>query len=311
MAERGTDRGAAVQVLAPAKINLYLHVVGRRADGYHLLDSLVAFADIGDRVMARPADRLSLEVGGPEAAALAGLDADNLVLRAADLLAVEAARRSPGAARYGAALELDKVLPVASGIGGGSSDAAAALRVLDRLWRHPLDRDALAALAPKLGADVPACLAARPVWVAGVGERLDRAEGLPPAGIVLANPRRTLPTAAVFAARSGGFSAAGRFDAMPRDAAGLAAALAARRNDLSPAALTLVPDIAVVLDRLARLPGALLARMSGSGATCFALFADRAAAAAARGLLARAEPSWWSAAGALMTAPPDVAPGAP
>src|SRR5216683_677761 len=132
----------AVSVLAPAKVNLYLHVVGRRADGYHLLDSLVAFADIGDRVMAAPADRLSLAIGGPEADALGGLGDDNLVLRAARLLA-EAA----GAPSCGAALTLDKRLPVSSGIGGGSSDAAATLRILNAMWGRPLESAALAALA--------------------------------------------------------------------------------------------------------------------------------------------------------------------
>ncbi len=305
MGHRGGHGGAAVSAFAPAKINLYLHVVGRRADGYHLLDSLIAFADIGDRVTAAPADRLSLAFGGPEAGALAGLGDDNLVLRAARLFAEEAEAKVPGATPFGAALYLAKVLPEASGIGGGSSDAAATLRALDRLWHHPLEPDALAALALELGADTPACLAARPVWVGGIGERIEPAAGLPPVGIVLANPRRKLPTADVFAVRRGAFAASGRFDPMPRDAAGLAALLAGRRNDLTEAALTLVPDIAPVLERLARLPGALIARMSGSGATCFALFADRDAALAAGGMLARAEPSWWSAAGALMAAPRD------
>jgi 4-diphosphocytidyl-2-C-methyl-D-erythritol kinase len=290
----------AVRAFAPAKVNLYLHVVGRRPDGYHLLDSLVAFADIGDRVTAVPADTMSLAVAGPEAAALAGLGEDNLVLRAARLLAAKA-----GGDR-GAALHLDKALPTAAGIGGGSSDAAAALRVLDRLWRHPVAAGTLAALALRLGADVPACLAARPVWVGGVGEQLEPAAGLPPAGIVLANPRRALPTAAVFRERRGAFSASGRFAAMPADAAGLAAALATRRNDLTEAARTLVPEIARVLDRLAGLPGALLARMSGSGATCFALFADRAAGLQAAAMLARAEPGWWSAGGALLSQPSPV-----
>jgi len=292
-----------VSAFAPAKINLYLHVVGRRADGYHLLDSLIAFADIGDCVSAAPADSLSLTVGGPEAGAIAGLGEDNLVLRAARLLAAEAGRRG---GRGGAALHLDKQLPAASGIGGGSSDAAATLRALDCLWDTRLDANALAALALQLGADTPACLAARPVWVGGIGERIEDTQGLPPAGIVLANPRRSLPTAKVFAARRGPFTASGRFDPMPRDAAALAAILRGRRNDLTEAARSLLPDIAPVLERLAQLPGAMLARMSGSGATCFALFGDRAAALAAGALLARAEPQWWSAAGALMTAPPPV-----
>src|SRR5262249_46017097 len=151
--------------------------------------------------------------------------------------------------------------------GGGSSDAAAALRALNRLWGEPLSLDVLIALAPLLGADVPACLTGRPVWVGGIGEALEPAEGLPPAGIGLANPRRQLPTAAVFRARQGGFGAGGRFAPMPRDATGLAAVLAARGNDLTEAALMLAPEIASVLDRLRSLPGALLARMSGSGAT--------------------------------------------
>ncbi|HLY45835.1 MAG TPA: 4-(cytidine 5'-diphospho)-2-C-methyl-D-erythritol kinase [Stellaceae bacterium] len=295
---------APARAFAPAKINLYLHVVGRRADGYHLLDSLVAFADIGDRVTAAPADRLSLATGGPEAAALAGLGDDNLVLRAAQLLAAAVAQASPAGKTPGAALELEKILPVASGIGGGSSDAAAALRALGRLWRPALAPESLAALALRLGADVPACLACRPVWVSGIGDGLEPVTGLPPAGIVLANPRRGLPTAAVFQARSGDFTRSGRFAPMPRDADGLAAALAACRNDLTTAALGLVPEIAAVLLRLARLPGALLARMSGSGASCFALFPDRAAALAAGAELAEAEPGWWSAAGALLSEAP-------
>jgi 4-diphosphocytidyl-2-C-methyl-D-erythritol kinase len=292
---------AAVGVLAPAKVNLYLHVVGRRADGYHLLDSLVAFADIGDRVEGSPGDQLSLAVGGPEAHALADLGDDNLVLRAARLYLGAAC--DAGAT---AALVLDKRLPVASGIGGGSSDAAAALRVLDHLSSSALAPAALAELAGRLGADVPACLAARPVWVGGVGEKLEPAENLPAAGIVLANPRIALPTPAVFRGRSGPFSGPGRFAAMPRDPAGLAAALAGRRNDLTDAARYLVPDIAAVLELLAGLPGALLARMSGSGATCFALFGDRGAALVAQAALRRVQPGWWSAAGALLTEPPPV-----
>src|SRR4051794_7334996 len=293
----------AAGVLAPAKVNLYLHVVGRRADGYHLLDSLVTFADIGDRVEGSAADRLSLAVAGPEAGALADLGDGNLVLRAARLY-LEAA--CDAAAARGAALFLEKRLPVASGIGGGSSDAAAALRVLDHLSGGALAPEPLADLAARLGADVPACLAARPVWVGGVGELLEPAEGLPVAGIVLANPRIPLPTQAVFRARSGRFSGPGRFAATPRDAAGLAAALASVRNDLTEAARCLVPEIAEILDRLAGLPGALLARMSGSGATCFALFAHRDAALAAQATLQRMQPEWWSAAGALLTEPPAV-----
>jgi 4-diphosphocytidyl-2-C-methyl-D-erythritol kinase len=292
-----------VGTLAPAKINLYLHVVGRRSsDGYHLLDSLVAFADIGDRLSAVPGDRLCLTVEGPEAASLAGLGDDNLVLRAARALAAICASVPKG----GAALRLDKCLPVAAGIGGSSSDAAAALRLLRRLWQPMLSDTVLAPLAESLGADVPACLAARPVWVGGIGQEIEPALGLPPAGIVLVNPRRPLPTPAVFAARRGPFSAPDRFTPMPIDAAGLADALASRRNDLTEAAISLMPEIAAVLRRLAEARGALLARMSGSGATCFALFASRDAALAAAAALRGATPDWWVKAGSLLTAPPPI-----
>ncbi len=175
------------------------------------------------------------------------------------------------------------------------------MRALNELWGRPLEDAELSALGLELGADVPACLASRPVWVGGIGERIEPAGFLPPLGIVLANPRRPLPTPDVFRARRGGFSEMGRFGPVPRDPAALAAVLASRRNDLTAAALGLVPEIAGVLDRLRQLPGALLARMSGSGATCFALFADRASAAVAGEALAQAETGWWSAAGALLS----------
>src|SRR5690349_8123357 len=158
----------ALRVLAPAKINLYLHVLGRRADGYHRLDTLIAFADIGDRLEAAPSRTPSLAVSGPEAGSIAGLGDDNLVLRAARLFAAAVDHR-PGPAIGGAMLRLAKRLPAASGIGGGSSDAAATLRLLERLSGRPLPVAELAGLAARLGADVPACLAARPVWVGGIG----------------------------------------------------------------------------------------------------------------------------------------------
>jgi 4-diphosphocytidyl-2-C-methyl-D-erythritol kinase len=284
----------AVAAFAAAKVNLYLHVTGRRADGYHLLDSLVAFPDIGDNLTAEPAAGLSLEIGGPEAASLAGEVRDNLVLRAARLLADHT-----GTAR-GAALHLEKNLPVAAGIGGGSSNAAAALRALTALWGLSIGEQALCDLAVRLGADLPSCLHAGPVWVGGIGERVEPAAGLPQAGIVLANPGKQLPTAAVFAARSGPFGEPRRFAPMPKDAVGLAQALGSRRNDLTRAAIDLVPEIGAVLARLVGLPEVLIARMSGSGPTCFALFRDRDRAERARSALSAAEPGWWCAAGALL-----------
>jgi 4-diphosphocytidyl-2-C-methyl-D-erythritol kinase len=278
---------------ALAKLNLYLHVVGRRSDGYHLLDSLVAFADVADELSAAPAEALSLAVTGPQAAALLGSPRDNLVWRAAELLAKHA-RRSPGAE-----LGLVKHLPVASGIGGGSSDAAATLRALDAVWQLGLDEATLAGLGARLGADVPVCLAARASWLGGVGEAIEPAPALPEVTALLVNPGVALPTQAVFKTRRGEFSQPARFAAMPTAAAGLAALLADRRNDLTSAAIALVPAIGDVLDHLAALDGALLARMSGSGATCFALFARREAAAAAAARLLAERSGWWVAQGKL------------
>ena len=274
---------------APAKFNLYLHVLGRRPDGYHRLDSLVAFADIGDDVSVSPAAALTLDVTGPFAAAL-GEARGNLVWRAAEALAARIGR-APGAA-----IALTKNLPVSSGIGGGSSDAAATLRALARLWQSPAD---LREVALPLGADVPVCLAPRAAWLGGIGEDVAPAPPLPEVAVVLANPGVALPTALVFQRRTGAFSTEARFDAPPRGAAALAALLAARRNDLTDAAVALVPEIGDVLRALAATPGALLARMSGSGATCFALFAARSDADAAARLIAQRQPRWWVRAGQL------------
>jgi len=285
--EDGPIEAAPVEA-APAKLNLYLHVVGRRADGYHLLDSLVAFTEHGDVVRATPARGLSLKLDGPFAE---GLEAggDNLALKAAAALQARV-----GAA--GAALALTKNLPVAAGLGGGSADAAATLRALARLWRAHLGEAALLEIAGKLGADVPVCVQGAPAHFGGIGDELAAAPKLPPAGIVLVNPRIPLPTAKVFAARRGPFSAPARLLEMPRDAAGLAGLLAQRRNDLEPAARELVPAVATVLDALAKSPGCRLARMAGSGATCFGLYDNPVAAAAAAGWLAGREPAWWTQA---------------
>lgn len=286
-----------VAVEAPAKINLYLHVVGRRSDGYHLLDSLVAFAGVGDTIAASPADTLSLTVDGPFAQGLGSAE-DNLVLRAARALAAAAGR--PAAAH----IRLTKRLPIASGIGGGSADAAATLIALTRLWRLDLDAAALAAIGLALGADVPVCVYGRSAFFAGIGEVVTPAPALPPAWLVLANPGIALATPEVFKARSGGFSAPGRFTAAPADAAELATVLAARSNDLTDAARTLALVIGTVLSELEALPGALLARMSGSGATCFALFGDERQAQAAASAMRAHRPGWWMAAAPLLANTP-------
>jgi 4-diphosphocytidyl-2-C-methyl-D-erythritol kinase len=287
---------------APAKVNLTLRVTGRRSDGYHLLDSLVVFAGVGDRLTVAPEAALSLTVTGPFGAGLAA-EPDNLVLRAARALATAAGILPRGA------LTLEKNLPVASGIGGGSADAAAALRLLARLWGLSPPEGMLEALALGLGADVPVCLARRPVRMAGIGEVLAPVPALPPLGIVLVNPGVACSTAAIFRARAtagAGFSAA---DALPPAAlfatpASLAAALAASGNDLEAPAITVAPAIASVLTALRAQPDCLLARMSGSGATCFGLFSDAAAAARA----ARALPGegWWRWGGGLYEAAPSA-----
>lgn len=270
---------------APAKLNLYLHVLGRRDDGYHLLDSLVAFTEYGDVLHGRPAADLSLAVDGPFAGPLAG-EGDNLVLKAAAALHGHA-----GAA--GAALHLTKNLPVAAGLGGGSADAGAALRLLCRLWRPAVAGPVLDEMARKLGADVPVCFHQAPAYLGGVGEALTPAPSLPDAGIVLVNPGIALPTAKVFAIRRGAFSVPGRRAVVPGSVAELAAWLGECRNDLEAAATELVPAIATVLAGLRGSPGCRLARMAGSGATCFGLYDHSVAAEGAATWLAGREPTWW------------------
>jgi 4-diphosphocytidyl-2-C-methyl-D-erythritol kinase len=275
-----------LRLTAPAKINLYLHVVGRRDDGYHLLDSLVAFTGLADRLELRPAAEITLSVEG-EFADKAGETNDNLVLRAARLLA-EAAGIDEGT---GVAARLVKNIPAAAGLGGGSADAAAALRGLMRLWGIPQDAVDLPALALALGADVPVCLAGRPSFVGGIGEIIETAPELPPTGLLLVNPGLALATPSVFARRRGGFSPEDRFSNSPADVAELAALLADRSNDLAEAAIALAPVIADVLTALESAHGCRLARMTGSGATCFGLFDDEVAAETAADQLR--DNGWW------------------
>ena len=276
--------------LARAKINLWLNVVGRRADGFHLLDSLVAFTDLADEIEVGPASDLSLEIVGPAAASLEG-DTDNLVLKAARLLADRA-----GVAPR-AALRLTKRVPVAAGLGGGSADAAATLLALVDLWRVAMPQEELFDLAATLGADVPMCLAGRPALATGIGERLAPAPTLPACAILLVNPGVALPTPAVFGARQGGFSSAAPLGNGWRGLGEFAGDLARRGNDLTAAAISLQPEIADVLDRLRRSDGVAHAAMSGSGATCFGLYGSIEEARRAASLLPA---SWWRHAGRLV-----------
>lgn len=287
------DLTAVHRSTAPAKVNLYLHVTGRRPDGYHTLDSLMAFAGVGDTVTAQAASDLRLTVGGPRAAEVP-TDSSNLVLKAAECL------RHAAGMNAGAHLHLTKHLPAASGIGGGSADAAAAIRVLAKLWGIDPADPQLDRLALEIGADVPVCLRGKAAFAAGIGEILTPAPFLPPAWLVLVNPGIALATPTVFKARQGAFSPPNPFGPPIADAHALAVALKARRNDLAAPAISLVPAIGQILAALDIQPGILLSRMSGSGATCFGLWAERTAAEAAARALQSAHAGWWVAAAPLL-----------
>ena len=270
---------------APAKVNLTLRVLGRRADGYHDIESLVAFAGVGDVLTFTPAAALTLAVSGPTAPA-AGEVADNLVLKAARALADEVGGLALG--RFA----LSKRLPVAAGLGGGSADAAAALRLLARANQIALDDPRLMQAARATGADVPVCLDPRARLMSGIGDVLSAPLDLPPLPALLANPGVAVATREVFAALN---LTPGRLRpaAAPAGTAALLAEIAAGRNDLEAPAIELAPAIAEVLAVLRKLPGCRLARMSGSGATCFGLFESSTAARTAARTLRAGYPSWW------------------
>ncbi|RBI77045.1 4-(cytidine 5'-diphospho)-2-C-methyl-D-erythritol kinase [Roseovarius sp. TE539] len=266
-----------VESFASAKINLTLHVTGRRDDEYHELDSLVMFADIGDRVSAAAAETTWLSVEGPMASGVPG-DATNTVMRAARMMGVSADIR------------LEKNLPPAAGIGGGSSDAAATLRALSRLSGRPVPDGA----ALEIGADVPVCLLSRTARMRGLGDRVEPVDGMPMLHVVLVNANVPVLTVEVFRRLE-----KHRNPAMPDDlpegldASGLAGWLKEMRNDLQEAAIDAEPVIAQVFSTLEATPGCLLARMSGSGGTCFGIYNDSETAASAEGRLREQFPSWW------------------
>jgi len=274
-----------------AKVNLTLRVLGRRADGYHELESLVAFADVGDVVRLQTGAPLSLEIDGPYAAAC-GTPADNLVLKAAAALAARIAGLRLG--RF----VLTKELPVAAGLGGGSADAAAALRLLVHANRQAFSRVDFAdqdirAVALGVGADVPVCLESRARIMRGVGEELSPPLDLPVLPALLVNPRLPLSTREVFARLGGKFGTAPALAHVPRDFAAMIEWLGGHGNDLTDPAIACVPLIGEVLDALRALPGCRLARMSGSGPTCFALFASSEEVMAAARPLQAMHRDWW------------------
>jgi 4-diphosphocytidyl-2-C-methyl-D-erythritol kinase len=280
----GETTAPRLKVRAPAKLNLFLHVGDRRPDSYHALESLVVFATECDQLECMPADTLSLTIVGPFARALKD-ETDNLVLRAAR--ALDASR--------GAALRLEKNLPVAGGLGGGSADAAAALRALNALWGLERSESELVQIAAELGSDVPACVLSRPLWMEGRGERVSAVPALPPIKLVLVNPGIMVPTRAVFGslnARSG-IGTMYRPPATIESVWDLVSYLADADNDLEAPATLIAPEIDHVLGALAHEPGCVHAQMSGSGATCFGLFQDGPWAQGAADRLAEDHPHWW------------------
>ena len=279
-----------MKVQAPAKINLALHVTGQRADGYHLLDSLVTFTDFGDELTFAAADTDELTTGGPFAEQLHGAES-NLVIKARDALRALAAGRSCPPV----SIHLTKNLPIASGLGGGSGDAAAALRGLNELWRLSLSQKELSAAGLALGADVPMCLAGKPLRARGIGEEITLLDAFPALDLVLVNPGVSVATPAIFKALSKKDNRAMSPNANLASFHAACEFLSAQHNDLQRPAMALAP---VIADCLAALEenGAMLARMSGSGATCFGIFTNAANAARAAKAIAAAHQGWWALA---------------
>jgi 4-diphosphocytidyl-2-C-methyl-D-erythritol kinase len=265
-----TRKRMPLDIHAPAKLNLFLNITGRREDGYHLLDSLFVFCSLVDTISIRPSQTLSISLSGPFAEGLES-GTDNIAMKAAELLRREAS------ITLGARITLEKHIPVAAGLGGGSADAAAVLRGLNAFWGigWPLDR--LQVLGAQLGADIPACLPSHPVIARGIGDQLSPAPGMPNCGILLVNPRVAVPTPAVFKAfkAMNPVIAARAFAPLPerfQSLGDMVGIIRHRGNDLLPAAVSVAPVVADVLQVLGGLPGARYAGLSGSGATCFALF---------------------------------------
>ncbi|HEU0117322.1 MAG TPA: 4-(cytidine 5'-diphospho)-2-C-methyl-D-erythritol kinase [Alphaproteobacteria bacterium] len=274
---------------APAKLNLYLHVTGRRADGYHDLDSLVAFAGVGDSITLEPSENFDFFIDGPQAGALANEPTDsNLAVRAAKALADLTNKN------LNVKITLTKKLPIASGIGGGSSDAAATLRALAKHWSLPPNDRRILEAAAKQGQDVPVCLKVENNYMTATGT--EPACDLPYADIVLVNPNKALPTPGVYKhykMLGRDFSPHAQLKQAPKDLATLIAELKARSNDLTLAAIDSEPMVGSVLKALEATDNCLLSRMSGSGATCFGFYADRNAARNAASQILAAHPDWW------------------
>ena len=275
-----------VSIKAPAKVNLYLHVTGKREDGYHFLDSLFVFAQDGDLITVQESDSLKLDIQGPYAKALPIKD-DNIIIKAVRLLAAVYGKEPS------VAIRLEKNLPVASGIGGGSADAAATLKALLRLWDLKIPLDQLQEIALRLGADVPSCLSAKAVQVSGIGEKLTPAPLLPKLFLLLINPNRPVSTPQVFKIRKPTFSSPAPFTQKMTGFDEFIEALSKRHNDLSEAACQIEPSVAEVLQALEQNRLCRLARMSGSGGTCFGIFPNAEEASLCQEEIRKNHSEWW------------------
>ena len=281
-----------IAVFAPAKINLYLHVTAKRNDGYHLIESLVVFANCGDQISAIPSGKLKLTIEGQFSGDLSP-NSTNLVIKAALILAEFAGIKATGD------IILTKNLPVASGIGGGSADAAATLCALIELWGISISTKNLFALAEKLGADVPVCLKGVPSIITGIGDEIIPAPKLPKLWLVLVNPNISVSTANVFSKHQEKFSLTQPFTAKSQSVEKLANVLSNYRNDLTTAAKLVAPIIKDVLEAAEATENQLLTRLSGSGATCFSLFKTKNAADTAVKQLLTTQPLWWIKAASI------------
>ena len=275
-----------LKAIARPKVNLFLHVTGKRRDGYHLLESLVVFPEGGDVISVAPHRELSLKVAGPFSG-MVGAAKDNLILKAANLL------QKYGATAEGAEITLEKHLPVAAGIGGGSADAAATLQRLNDLWRLNLPLAQLAEIGLEIGADVPSCLLGRPALMSGIGEKLQEIKKFPKLNILLVNFGIMVPTGDVFKKLEIRNISTPGFDPTVGSVNDLTRELRKCRNDLQTPALELVPEIGDVLNAIEGLEGCHLARMSGSGGTCFGLFETANSAEAAARHIQTIHPDWW------------------
>ncbi len=288
-----------LSVFAPAKINLFLHITGRQANGYHLLDSLVGFVDIGDTIKIEPHDSFSFEITGKfanhfqEKDRVSNIDSENLVVKAARRLAQICEKP------LNVKITLKKSLPLAAGIGGGSSDAASTIWGLQELWELKRDEEYLLPLMTNLGADVPACLNSTPVIMRGIGDILTAAPNMPEVAVLLVNPMINCPTRDVFIHYHGHFKSDVQIPNHFTDLYDLIAFLNNTENDLYDSALQSIPEIGNVIHSIKIEDGCLLSRMSGSGATCFGLFESESAVKKAKDHILRENPDWWVETGWL------------